>query len=49
MMNYIKYRKWGLIMQKKILDAISKNSRYSTEDLAAMLDENEVKVIKISE
>lgn len=37
MMNYIKYRKWGLIMQKKILDAISKNSRYSTEDLAAML------------
>ena len=24
-------------MQKKILDAISKNSRYSTEDLAAML------------
>ena len=24
-------------MKKKILDAISKNSRFSTEDLAAML------------
>lgn len=34
-----------IIMKKQILDAISKNSRYSTEDLAAMLatDEDTVK------